>query len=206
MYKKYFKRLFDILCAVLALIFFSWLFIIIAIMVRVKLGSPIIFTQNRPGKDEKIFKLYKFRTMTNEKDENGELLADEKRLTFFGKWLRKYSLDEIPEAINILKGDMSVVGPRPLLVQYLPLYNDYQKRRHEVKPGLSGLAQINGRNALNWEDKFDFDIKYVDSISFLFDCKIIMLTIKKSFIKNEGINNLGSVTMTYFTGNAKKDR
>ena len=190
MYKKYFKRLVDIACSLAAIIVFSWLYIIVAVLVRVKLGSPVIFKQARPGKDGKIFNLYKFRTMTDERGENGELLPDDVRLTSFGRLLRKTSLDELPEAFNILKGDMSVVGPRPLLVKYLPLYNDHQKRRHEVRPGLSGLAQVNGRNALSWEEKFDLDVEYVDNITFLGDVKIILKTVISAFVK----------TMSEFTG------
>lgn len=185
-YAKYFKRLFDIICALLALIVFSPLYIIIAILVRIKLGSPIIFKQDRPGKDEKIFCLYKFRTMTDARDENGDLLSDEIRLTKFGKMLRNTSLDELPEAFNILKGDMSVVGPRPLLVEYLPYYTLEERRRHEVRPGLTGLAQVSGRNAISWEDKFRFDIAYVENISFKHDIIIIFKTILKS-IKRQDI-------------------
>ena len=157
-YEKYIKRLLDIVCALLAIIIFCWLYGLLAILVRVKLGSPILFSQERPGKDEKIFKLYKFRTMTDARDENGVLLPDEERLTRFGKLLRATSLDELPEAVNILKGDMSVIGPRPLLVKYLPRYNAFQHRRHEVRPGLSGYAQVHGRNALNWEERFSLDV------------------------------------------------
>ncbi len=200
MYKKYIKRIIDILCALLAITVFSWLYIIVAVLVRVKLGSPVIFKQERPGFQGKIFKLYKFRTMTDKKDENGNLLPDDKRLTKFGRLLRKTSLDELPEAFNILKGDMSVVGPRPLLVQYLPLYNERQRRRHEVRPGLSGLAQINGRNAISWEEKFEYDVEYVDNISFLLDVKIIFLTVWKAFVKEEGISAEGQATMEFFQG------
>ena len=181
-YEKFIKRPLDVICALLALIVFCWLYAIVAILVRVKLGSPVLFKQDRPGKDEKIFKLYKFRTMTDERDDNGELLPDEVRLTKFGKFLRKSSLDELPEAINILKGNMSVVGPRPLLVKY----------RHYVRPGLTGLAQVNGRNALSWEKKFSLDYEYVMKVTFTTDIKVILLTVIKSFIKQEGItlNNL----------------
>ncbi len=200
MYKKFFKRLVDILCALAAIVVFSWLYIIVAVLVRVKLGSPVIFKQARPGKDGKIFNLYKFRTMTDARDENGELLPDDIRLTPFGRMLRKTSLDELPEAFNILKGDMSVVGPRPLLVRYLPLYNDHQKRRHEVRPGLSGLAQISGRNAISWEEKFDLDVEYVDNITFLGDVKIILKTVISAFVKSEGISQEGQATMSEFTG------
>lgn len=200
MYRKYFKRFIDIVCALAAIIVFSWLYIIIAILVRVKLGSPIIFKQARPGKNEKIFNLYKFRTMTDARDEEGNLLPDEVRLTKFGKMLRKTSLDELPEAFNILKGDMSVVGPRPLLVQYLQRYNAHQRRRHEVRPGLTGLAQINGRNAITWEDKFDWDVKYIDNITFIGDIKIIFLTVWKAFVKEEGISAEGHATIGEFMG------
>lgn len=200
MYKRYGKRLFDIVCALAALIVFGWLYIIVAVLVRIKLGSPVLFKQARPGKNEKIFNLYKFRTMTDEKDENGNLLPDDVRLTKFGRLLRKTSLDELPEAFNILKGDMSVVGPRPLLVQYLERYNDRQKRRHEVSPGLTGLAQVNGRNAITWEEKFEWDVKYVDNVTFFGDVKIILLTVWKAFVKEEGISQQGEATMTEFMG------
>ncbi len=200
MYRKYFKRIFDIFCALAAIIVFSWLYIIVAVLVRIKLGSPVVFTQKRPGKNEKIFTLYKFRTMTDERDENGELLSDEIRLTKFGRFLRKTSLDELPEAFNILKGDMSVVGPRPLLVKYLPRYNEKQKRRHEVRPGLSGLAQVSGRNAITWEEKFDLDVEYVDNVTLKGDIKIILLTVWKAFVKSEGINSSSCETMEEFKG------
>jgi len=180
MYKNYGKRLFDIVCALAALIVFGWLYIIVAVLVRIKLGSPVLFKQARPGKNEKIFNLYKFRTMTDEKDENGNLLPDDVRLTKFGRLLRKTSLDELPEAFNILKGDMSVVGPRPLLVEYLDYYTEEEKHRHDVRPGLSGLAQINGRNAITWEEKFKYDIEYVNNLSFLLDIKIIFRTVFKA--------------------------
>lgn len=199
-YEKFIKRPLDFICALLALIVFCWLYAIVAILVRVKLGSPVLFKQDRPGKDEKIFKLCKFRSMTDERDENGELLPDEVRLTKFGKFLRKSSLDELPEAINILKGDMSVVGPRPLLVEYLPRYNAHQKRRHEVRPGLTGLAQIMGRNACTWEEKFDYDVKYVNKITFAGDFKIVFKTIFKAFFKQEGISSDTSATMEKFMG------
>jgi len=199
-YKRYGKRLFDIVCALAALIVFGWLYIIVAVLVKIKLGSPVLFKQARPGKNEKIFNLYKFRTMTDEKDENGNLLPDDVRLTKFGRLLRKTSLDELPEAFNILKGDMSVVGPRPLLVRYLERYNERQKRRHEVRPGLTGLAQVNGRNAITWEEKFEWDVKYVDNVTFFGDVKIILLTVWKAFVKEEGISQQGEATMTEFMG------
>ena len=199
LYEKYIKRPQDFLCALLATIVLSPVMGFTAILVRIKLGSPVLFTQNRPGKDEKIFKLYKFRTMTDEKDENGELLPDDIRLTSFGKKLRATSLDELPELFNILKGNMSVVGPRPLLVKYLPRYNEHQARRHEVRPGFTGLAQISGRNSLSWEDKFDLDVKYVDKITFFGDIKIIINTIR-TVLTREGINSEGSATMEEFMG------
>lgn len=199
-YERFFKRPLDILCAMLALTVFCWLYAIVAILVKVKLGSPVIFKQTRPGKNEKLFKLYKFRTMTDEKDENGNLLPDEIRLTKFGRFLRKTSLDELPEAVNILKGDMSVVGPRPLLVEYLPRYNKRQRRRHEVRPGLSGYAQVHGRNAISWEEKFELDIEYVDKITFIGDVKIVFQTVFKSFVKQEGISSETSATMEVFMG------
>lgn len=199
-YEKYAKRPLDILCALAAIIVFCWLYLLVAILVRCKLGSPIIFKQERPGKDGKIFKLYKFRTMTDEKDENGQLLPDNVRLTKFGKFLRSTSLDELPEAFNILKGDMSVIGPRPLLVEYLHLYNENQRRRHEVRPGLSGYAQVHGRNAVSWKEKFDLDVEYVDNITFLGDVKIIVTTVLKA-IKREGISSETSVTVEPFRGN-----
>lgn len=194
-YEKYFKRPIDIICALAALIVFSWLYIIVAILVRIKLGSPIIFKQPRPGKDEMIFDLYKFRTMTDERDENGVLLPDMQRLTKFGRFLRNSSLDELPEAINILKGDMSVIGPRPLLVKYLPLYNERQHRRHEVRPGMSGYAQAHGRNTASWEDKFEMDVKYVDHITFLGDLKLIFDTVM-AVVKHEGIDTATTKTVT----------
>lgn len=199
-YEKYFKRPLDIVCALAAMIVFSWLYIIVAILVRIKLGSPVIFKQPRPGKDEKIFNLYKFRSMTDERDENGELLPDEVRLTQFGKLLRATSLDELPEAFNIIKGDMSVVGPRPLLVQYLPRYNAEQHHRHEVRPGLSGYAQVHGRNTVSWEDKFAMDVWYANHVSFLGDVKIILQTIGTAFVKQEGISSATAATMEEFMG------
>ena len=202
MYRKFFKRVIDIFLSGFALLILSPLFILLAIMVRVKLGSPVFFKQQRPGKNEKVFTMYKFRTMTDEKDEEGNLLPDEKRLTRFGKFLRATSLDELPEIWNIFKGDMSIVGPRPLLVQYLPLYNEFQKRRHEVKPGLTGLAQVSGRNAISWDEKFKKDIEYIDNISFWLDVKIFFKTIKK-VLKKDDISQEGQATMEYFMGNDK---
>ena len=205
-YERYFKRPLDILCALAAIIVFWWLYAIVAILVRVKLGSPVLFTQERPGRidpktgQEKIFKLYKFRTMTDARDENGELLPDDVRLTKFGLMLRATSLDELPEAFNILKGDMSVIGPRPLLVKYLPRYSPEQRRRHEVLPGLSGYAQVHGRNAVSWEEKFRLDVEYVDHITFLGDVKIILDTVVKAFVKQEGISSETSGTMEEFMG------
>ena len=200
-YEKYFKRPLDIVCGLAAVIVFSWLYIILAILVRIKLGSPVLFSQERPGKDEKIFKLYKFRSMTDARDENGELLPDEVRLTKFGKMLRSTSLDELPEAFNIIKGDMSVIGPRPLLVRYLPRYNEEQRRRHEVRPGLSGYAQVHGRNAISWQEKFRMDVEYVDHITFLGDLKIIWDSVMVAFVKRDGISSETSVTMEEFMGN-----
>ena len=187
MYAKYIKRMLDFILSLIALIVLSPLMIIIGILVRIKLGRPVIFKQKRPGKNEKIFTLYKFRTMTDEKDEQGNLLADEKRLTKFGKFLRSTSLDELPELWNILKGEMAIVGPRPLLVEYLPLYNEEQKHRHDIKPGLTGLAQISGRNAIQWEEKFKEDIEYIQNVNFVTDCKIVFKTVSK-VLKKEGIS------------------
>ena len=200
-YERFFKRPLDFLCGLAAVIVFSWLYIILAILIRVKLGSPILFTQERPGKNERIFKLYKFRTMTDQRDKNGNLLPDEIRLTKFGKLLRATSLDELPEAFNIIKGDMSVIGPRPLLVRYLPRYNQEQRRRHEVRPGLSGYAQVHGRNAISWQDKFKMDVEYVDHVTFLGDLKIIWDSIMVAFVKRDGISSETSVTMEEFMGN-----
>ncbi|WP_342560329.1 sugar transferase [Psychrobacillus sp. FSL W7-1457] len=187
MYKKHIKRPVDFIVSLTMLIILSPLLLVVAVLVKNKLGSPILFKQNRPGLNEKIFTMYKFRTMTEQRDEYGELLPDHIRLTRFGKFLRSTSIDELPELLNILKGDMSFIGPRPLLVEYLKYYNDEQRKRHNVRPGLSGLAQVNGRNSLSWEEKFELDVKYVNNISFLEDVKILFLTIKKVFVK-EGIN------------------
>lgn len=189
-YEKFFKRPLDLACGLAAVIVFCWLYAIIAILVRIKLGSPVLFTQDRPGKDEKIFKLYKFRSMSNARDENGELLPDTVRLTKFGRMLRSTSLDELPEAFNIIKGDMSVIGPRPLAVQYLPYYTEEENHRHDVRPGLSGLAQVHGRNSVNWEEKFAYDVQYVQKITFLNDVKIIFLTLKTA-LKRESIGERG---------------
>ena len=183
-YEAFVKRLFDIVISFLVILLFSWLYLILAIVVRVHLGSPVIFTQERPGKNGKIFKMYKFRSMSNARDEKGELLPDWKRLNKFGKILRSTSLDELPEFFNILKGDMSFVGPRPLLVKYLEHYNHFEMRRHEVRPGLTGLAQVSGRAALSWKEKFEKDVEYVDNISFLMDLKIVLKTVKKVFARD----------------------
>lgn len=204
LYEKYFKRPLDLLCGLIAIAVFWWLYLIIAILVRVKLGKPVLFTQERPGKDEKIFKLYKFRTMTDARDENGELLPDEVRLTKFGKTLRATSLDELPEAFNLINGTLSVCGPRPLLVKYLPLYSEEQHRRHEVRPGLSGYAQVNGRNTVTWEEKFKYDVEYVDKITFLGDVKIILKTVKVA-LKREGISSKTSATMEEFVGEKRNE-
>ncbi len=198
-YEKYIKRSADIFFSFFALLFLLPIYILIAILVRFKLGSPILFKQSRPGKNEKIFMLYKFRTMTDRRDENGELLPDEMRLTSFGMFLRKTSLDELPELFNILKGDMSFVGPRPLLVKYLPLYNEEQKHRHDVTPGLTGWAQVNGRNSISWEEKFRLDVWYTENISLSLDIKTVFLTFKKVFAK-EGISSQTSATMEEFRG------
>ena len=189
LYSKFIKRFLDILLSLTILILFCWLYVIVAILVRVKLGSPIIFRQARPGKDEKIFHMFKFRTMTDEKDENGNLLPDEIRLTRFGLLLRKTSLDELPEFINILKGDMSFIGPRPLLVKYLPYYNDRERLRHSVRPGLTGYAQAHGRNAISWEKKFEYDVYYVEHLSFLTDVKVVIDTVKTLFSHDQVVLN-----------------
>lgn len=205
MYAKYVKRILDFILSLLALIILMPLMFILWILVRIKLGKPAIFKQQRPGKNEKIFTLYKFRTMTDEKDENGNLLPDEKRLTKFGKFLRSTSLDELPELWNIVKGDMSIVGPRPLLVEYLTMYSEEQKHRHDAMPGLTGLAQISGRNAISWEEKFIDDIEYIKNINFINDCKIVIKTIGK-VIKREGISQENTATMERFKGTKKENK
>lgn len=196
-YVKCVKRLIDILISLIFLLFFWWGYVILALVVRVNLGSPVLFTQERPGKDGKIFKLYKFRSMSSAKDKNGNLLSDKERLSKFGLILRSTSLDELPELFNVLKGDMSLVGPRPLLVKYLEHYNSFENRRHEVRPGLTGLAQISGRNAATWKERFQKDIEYIDNISFIFDLKIFFLTIKKIFAR-EGIEYQGTETINNY--------
>ncbi len=198
LYKKIFKRPIDIFCALAAIIVFSWLYVIVAILVRVKLGSPIIFKQPRPGKNGKIFTLYKFRTMTDERDESGRLLPDDKRLTKFGSFLRSTSLDELPEAFNILFGHMSVVGPRPQLVRDMVFFSEEQMKRQSVTPGLTGLAQVNGRNDTTWEERFSYDLEYIKHITFLSDAKIVFLTVWKAFVKSDGISQEGMATAEDF--------
>lgn len=200
MYRCFFKRFFDFLLSLIAIILLSPVFLIVALLVRTKLGSPVLFCQERPGKDEKIFKMYKFRSMSDERDENGQLMPDEVRLTSFGKKLRSTSLDELPELFNILKGDMSIVGPRPLLVKYLPLYSAEQRKRHDVRPGLTGWAQANGRNAISWEEKFKYDVEYTEKYSFFMDLKIIFMTVR-SVLRHEGISSESAATMEEFLGN-----
>lgn len=202
MYTKYFKRIFDFILALLAVIVLSPILLIVAVLVRTKLGSPVIFKQERPGLHGKVFTLYKFRTMTDAKDENGDFLPDEVRLTKFGKLLRSTSLDELPELFNIVKGDMAIVGPRPLLVRYLPLYNEHQRHRHDVRPGFTGYAQVNGRNSISWEEKFDLDVYYTQNVSLLLDIKIIFKTIKVVLVR-EGISSETSATMEEFMGSNK---
>lgn len=205
-YERFFKRPLDILCALFALLFFGWLYILLAILVRIKLGAPVLFRQPRPGRDGRIFNLYKFRTMTDERDADGNLLPDIQRLTKFGRLLRHSSLDELPEIFNILRGDMSFIGPRPLLVKYLPLYNEHQRRRHEVRPGLTGYAQAHGRNAASWEERFDMDVRYVDHITFFGDLRILFATVAAVF-RHEGIDSgtAKTVTMEEFTGTKEDD-
>lgn len=199
MYKHFIKRLLDIVFSGMGLIVLSPLLAVLAVLVRVKLGSPVIFKQERPGRNEKIFTLYKFRTMTDKRDTDGKLLPDCERLTKFGRLLRAASLDELPELWNVLKGDMALVGPRPLLVSYLPLYNETEKRRHEVSPGITGYAQVKGRNSISWKKRFALDIYYVDNLSFWLDCKIILMTFY-TVIKRDGIHSETSVTMEPFKG------
>lgn len=199
MYEKWLKRMLDLILAFLGMILLSPIMVLTAILVRIKLGAPVLFIQKRPGKHEKIFCMYKFRTMTDARDKNGNLLPDEKRLTKFGKILRSTSLDELPELFNILKGDMSFVGPRPLLVQYLPLYNERQRHRHDVRPGMTGLAQVNGRNAISWEEKFEWDVKYAEKVSFIKDVKILLQTVRV-VLHRDGITGQGSETMEPFMG------
>lgn len=200
MYKRFVKRCLDFVLSLIALIILSPVLLIVALLVRCKLGSPIIFKQQRPGLHEKVFCMYKFRTMTDAKDEQGNLLPDEVRLTRFGKTLRSTSLDELPELFNILKGDMAIVGPRPLLVQYLPRYNERQHHRHDVRPGFTGLAQVNGRNSISWQEKFEWDVRYVENLSFLMDLQIIAKTVKV-VLKRDGISSETSATMEEFRGN-----
>lgn len=202
LYEAYIKRSQDFMCALIAIILLSPVLLVVAILVRTKLGSPILFVQERPGLNGRVFKLYKFRTMLPPKDGEIDPLQDAQRLTPFGKKLRSTSLDELPELFNILKGDMSVVGPRPLLVCYLSRYNEYQARRHEVRPGFTGLAQVNGRNAISWEEKFNWDVKYVDKITFIGDWKIILNTVK-TVIQRDGISAAGEATMSEFMGSEK---
>ena len=202
MYRKYFKRILDVICSLGFILCFWWLYIVVAILVKRKLDSPVIFKQQRPGLNGKIFTMYKFRSMTDAKDKDGNLLSDAERLPRFGQLLRATSLDEIPEFLNVLKGDMSLIGPRPLLVEYLERYNEEQKRRHEVRPGITGWAQVNGRNAISWEEKFKYDVEYVDKLNFFLDMKIVFLTIKKIVVK-EGISQKGNATMEKFTGEVK---
>ncbi|MDD7774599.1 MAG: sugar transferase, partial [Eubacteriales bacterium] len=197
LYEKFGKRLLDILLSGTALLVLSPLLLVTAILVRVKLGSPVIFCQERPGKNEKIFKLHKFRSMTDARDENGELLPDRERLTAFGKALRATSIDELPELFDIFRGKMSIVGPRPLLVKYLPLYNEEQHHRHDVRPGLTGWAQVHGRNLTSWEERFQYDVEYVQHISFALDVKIVFMTVRCVFAR-EGISAEGSATMEAF--------
>lgn len=199
MYRHFFKRVLDFFGALILLILFSPIMLLAAWRIRAELGSPVLFTQERPGLNGKIFKIYKFRSMSDERDENGELLSDELRLKGFGKKLRSSSIDELPQLFNVLKGDMSFIGPRPLLIEYLPLYNERQASRHSVRPGITGLAQVNGRNAISWAEKLEFDAKYAENISFLIDIKIAMLTIKK-VLKKEGVSKEGMATTEKFNG------
>ncbi len=203
-YYPFIKRCMDIVASLGGLIFLSPVLVVLAVLVRRKLGSPVLFRQQRPGLNGKIFTMYKFRTMTDARNEEGNLLPDEDRLPPFGKFLRSTSLDELPELINVLKGNMSLVGPRPLLVQYLPRYSDFQARRHEVRPGITGWAQVNGRNAISWEEKFSLDVWYVDNASFILDLKILWITVLK-IMKREGISQEGQATMSEFSGTGGKE-
>ncbi|MCC8140497.1 MAG: sugar transferase [Lachnospiraceae bacterium] len=203
-YRRYGKRIFDLCLTIPATIVLSPVMGVTALLVAVKLGRPVLFTQKRPGYKERIFRMYKFRSMTDERDEKGELLPDEARLTPFGEKLRSTSLDELPELLNILRGDMSLVGPRPLLVQYLPLYNKRQHRRHDVKPGVTGLAQVRGRNSITWEQKFEYDVQYVENLSFKEDVRILFETVFK-VLKREGINSENSATMEDFMGTPEEE-
>lgn len=204
MYRKFFKRVFDFILSLMAILLLSPIILILIIAGIINMGGNPFFTQERPGKDGKIFKLVKFKSMNNRRDENGELLPDELRLTAYGKFIRNTSLDELPELINILKGDMAIVGPRPLLVRYLTRYNATQARRHEVRPGLTGLAQINGRNAISWEKKFKYDVEYVDNVSLFLDIKIILKTVLK-VVARDGISSETSATMEEFMGQTKEN-
>ncbi|MCD8096635.1 MAG: sugar transferase [Lachnospiraceae bacterium] len=203
-YRRYGKRIFDLCLTIPATIVLSPVMGVTALLVAMKLGRPVLFTQKRPGYKERIFRMYKFRSMTDERDEKGELLPDEARLTPFGEKLRSTSLDELPELLNILKGDMSLVGPRPLLVQYLPLYNKRQHRRHDVKPGVTGLAQVRGRNSITWEQKFEYDVQYVENLSFKEDVRILFETVFK-VLRREGINSENSATMEDFMGTPEEE-
>ena len=204
-YDRLIKRMLDLLLSGIALLLLSPVYLVVAVLVRVKLGSPVLFSQERPGKNEKVFRMYKFRSMTDERDAEGKLLPDEIRLTHFGAMLRATSLDELPELWNIFKGAMSIVGPRPLLVKYLPRYNDRQRHRHDVRPGLTGWAQVNGRNAISWKQKFEYDIEYVEKESFWFDVKILFMTVGKVLYRS-GISQEGNVTMEEFMGNEEADK
>lgn len=203
MYKNLIKPILDFILAFLLIIVFSPIILIVALLIKLKLGSPILFTQERPGLNGKIFRIYKFRTMSDERDSKGDLLSDELRLKGFGKFIRKSSLDELPQLFNVLKGEMSFVGPRPLLVEYLELYNQEQAKRHNVKPGITGWAQVNGRNAISWEEKFKLDVYYVEHISFMLDCKILYMTFFK-VLKRKDINSNTNITMEKFTGNTSE--
>lgn len=205
MYDRFIKRIIDVVLSGLALLVLSPVYLLLAILVRTKLGSPVMFSQERPGRDGKVFRMYKFRSMTDARDANGSLLPDEARLTHFGAALRATSLDELPELWNIFKGDMSIVGPRPLLVRYLPRYNERQRHRHDVRPGLTGWAQVNGRNAISWEQKFEYDVEYVEKESFWFDLKIICMTVSK-VLHRSGISQEGNATMAEFMGTEEPER